>query len=148
MDDRTIRVLTIVAVLGVLHRRPTRSGRYRLLSLLGRNVELVTAEADHYHVNIPITGGTDSRSGRLERVQVTPQRAAVFMPGLPADIGWRGDCAQFCLMFPHRRLHHELEAMLDRPLARPIEFAPAMDLTTDRGRVMLGTIIRTPVAGK
>jgi hypothetical protein len=53
-------------------------------------------------------------------VQVTPQRAAVFMPGLPADIGWRGDCAQFCLMFPHRRLHHELEAMLDRPLARPI----------------------------
>jgi hypothetical protein len=117
-------------------------------SLLGRNIELVTAEADHYHVNIPITGGTDSRSGRLERVQVTPQRAAVFMPGLPADIGWRGDCAQFCLMFPHRRLHHELAAMLHRPLARPIEFAPAMDLTTDRGRVMLGTIIRTPVAGK
>ena len=35
----------------------------------GRDVELVTAEADDYHVNIPITGRTDSRSGRLERVQ-------------------------------------------------------------------------------
>ena len=103
----------------------------------GRDVELVTAEADNYHVNIPITGATDSRSGRLERVQATPQRAAVFMPGLPADIGWRHDCAQFCLMFPRRRLHHELEAMLDRPVTRPIDFTPAMDLTTDRGQVWL-----------
>jgi AraC-like DNA-binding protein len=106
----------------------------------GRDLELVTAEAENYHVNIPITGGTDSRSGRLERVQATPQRAAVFMPGLPADIGWRGDCAQFCLMFPRRRLHHELEALLDRPLSRPIEFAPAMDLTTRRGRAWVDTL--------
>jgi hypothetical protein len=43
-------------------------------------------------------------------------------------------------MFPHRRLHHELEAMLDRSLAPPIEFAPAMDLTTDRGRVWVDTL--------
>jgi AraC-like DNA-binding protein len=106
----------------------------------GRDVEVVTAEADNYHVNLPITGGTDSRSGRLERVQATPQRAAMFMPGLPADIGWRADCAQFCLMFPRRQLHQELEAMLDRPLARPIEFAPAMDLTTDRGRAWVDTL--------
>lgn len=148
MDDRTIRVLTIVAVWAFSIVDRLGAAGIGSFSLLGRNIELVTAEADHYHVNIPITGGTDSRSGRLERVQVTPQRAAVFMPGLPADIGWRGDCAQFCLMFLHRRLHHELAAMLHRPLARPIEFAPAMDLTTDRGRVMLGTIIRTPVAGK
>jgi AraC-like DNA-binding protein len=106
----------------------------------GRDVELVTAEADDYHVNIPITGRTDSRSGRLERVQASPLRAAVFMPGLPADIGWRGDCAQFCLIFPRRRVHHELEAMLDSPLARPIEFAPAMDLTSDRGREWMDTL--------
>ena len=31
----------------------------------GRDVELVTAEADNYHVNIPITGATDSRSDNI-----------------------------------------------------------------------------------
>jgi AraC-like DNA-binding protein len=100
----------------------------------GRSVHIETVEAEQYHVNLPLSGGTDSRSGRLERVQATPERAAVFMPGLPADIDWQGDCAQLCLMLPRNTLQAELEAMLDRPLAAPIEFAPAMDLTTDRGR--------------
>jgi hypothetical protein len=99
-----------------------------------RAVHFDTAEAEHYHVNLPLHGGTDSRSGRLERVQSTPERAAVFMPGLPADIGWRGDLAQFCLILPRHTLQTGLEAMLDRPVTAPIQFAPAMDLTTDPGR--------------
>jgi len=100
----------------------------------GRGVQIDTAEAENYHVNLPITGGTVSRSGRLEPVASTPQLAAVFMPGLDAELEWQAGTAQFCLMFPRHVLQHELEAMLDRPLAAPLAFAPAMDVTGDAGR--------------
>jgi hypothetical protein len=39
---------------------------------IGRDLHLETAEADNYHVSLPISGGTRSRSGRLERVVSTP----------------------------------------------------------------------------
>ncbi|MCW2534384.1 MAG: transcriptional regulator containing an amidase domain and an AraC-type DNA-binding domain [Modestobacter sp.] len=71
---------------------------------LGSGMHIDTVEAADYHVNLPLPGGTDSRSGRLERVQSTPRRAAVFLPGLPADIDWPGACAQSCLVFPRRTL--------------------------------------------
>jgi AraC-like DNA-binding protein len=101
---------------------------------LGSDVQVDTAEAQQYHVNLPFSGGTYSRSGRLERVRTTPRRAAVFMPGMPAEIEWQAGCAQFCLMFPRHVLHRELESMLDRPLSAPIAFAPAMDVTSGAGR--------------
>ncbi|WP_214364720.1 AraC family transcriptional regulator [Pseudonocardia sp. H11422] len=106
----------------------------------GRDIHIHTAEAENYHVNAPLCGRTDSRTGRLERVRSTPGRAAVFLPDLPGDIDWRGDCAQFCLMFPRRALQTELEAMLDRPVNGPIEFAPAMDLTTDHGKAWMDAL--------
>jgi AraC-like DNA-binding protein len=101
---------------------------------LSRDVQIYTAEAETHHVNLPITGQTYSRSGRLERVTSTPRRGAVFMPGVPADIEWRAGTAQFCLMLPRQVLQQELEAMLDRPLAAPIAFTPAMDVTAGGGR--------------
>jgi AraC-like DNA-binding protein len=101
---------------------------------MGQDVQVDTAEAQNYHVNLPSSGGTYSRSGRLEQVRSTPRRAAVFMPGLPGEIEWQAGCAQFCLMFPRQVLHRELEAMLDRPLPTPITFAPAMDVTSGAGR--------------
>jgi hypothetical protein len=106
----------------------------------GSDLQLATAEAENYHVNLPISGGAYSRSGRLEHVQSTPQRAAVFMPGLPADIDWPRACAQFCLMFPRRVLQQELEAMLDRSLSEPIVFAPAMEVTSGAGRAWLDVL--------
>jgi AraC-like DNA-binding protein len=99
----------------------------------GRGLHFDTVEAENYHVNLPLSGGTDSRSGRLDRVESMPGRAAVFMPGLPADIDWHGGCAQFCLMVPVRVLRQELEGMLDRSLSEPIVFSPAMDVTSGAG---------------
>src|SRR4051795_10703193 len=106
----------------------------------GRGVQIDTAEAENYHVNLPITGGTVSRSGRLEPVASTPQLAAVFMPGLDAELEWQAGTAQFCLMFPRHVLQQELEAMLDRPLAAPLVFAPAMDVTGDAGRAWVDAL--------
>jgi AraC-like DNA-binding protein len=106
----------------------------------GRDVHVDTAEAENYHVNLPVSGGTRSRSGRLDSVTSTPERAAVFMPGLPADIDWHGACGQFCLMLPRAVLQQELESMLDRPLTEPIVFAPAMDVTSGAGRAWLDAL--------
>src|SRR3954467_7137485 len=106
----------------------------------GRGVQIETAEAENYHVNLPITGGTVSRSGRLEPVASTPQLAAVFMPELDADLEWQAGTAQFCLMFPRHVLQQELEAMLDRPLAAPLAFAPAMDVTGGAGRAWVDVL--------
>jgi AraC-like DNA-binding protein len=106
----------------------------------GSDVRIVTVEAEQYHVNIPLSGGTESRSGRKAPVQSTPQTAAVFMPDLPADISWRGDCAQLCVMFPRERLQLELQGLLGRPITRLIDFASSMDLTTPAGRNWMETI--------
>jgi AraC-like DNA-binding protein len=100
----------------------------------GRAVEIATAEAENYHVDLPLSGSARFRAGRREYVEGTPRRAAVFMPGEPAAIDWSGGCGQFCLMFSRALLQQELEAMLDRPLAEPLVFAEAMDVDTDTGR--------------
>jgi hypothetical protein len=43
-------------------------------------------------------------------------------------------------MFPGHVLQRELEAMLDRPLAASIAFAPAMDVTSEAGRAWVDTL--------
>jgi AraC-like DNA-binding protein len=99
----------------------------------GRHVHIETVEARQYHVDIPLSGCAVERTGFKDPVQATPDTAAVFMPGLPAEIWWRDDCAQLCLMVPRQDLELELEKLLGRPLDRPVEFEPAMDLTTPAG---------------
>src|SRR3954466_823171 len=47
----------------------------------GRAVEVSTAEAENYHVALPISGSARFRTGRREGVEGTPRRAAIFMPG-------------------------------------------------------------------
>jgi AraC-like DNA-binding protein len=96
----------------------------------GPEVRMVTAEASNYHVNIPLSGTTSSRSGRREPVVSTPRRPAVFMPDAPADIRWGAGSDQTCLMLERHSVDRELEKLLGRPLSRPLEFAVAMDSTT------------------
>jgi AraC-like DNA-binding protein len=100
----------------------------------GRDVRLRTEEATHFHINIPVTGANESRCGTMDSVQATPDTAAVFTPGRPADIRWPGDCAQLCLMIDRDEVEAELVRLLGRPLTRPLEFQPRMDLTTTAGR--------------
>jgi AraC-like DNA-binding protein len=100
----------------------------------GRGVQLAADEIKNFYVNVPVCGVAESRTGRQPPVIASPECGAVFSPGEPVEVDWSDGCTQLCLMFPRRAVCLELEAMLDRPVCEPIKFAPAMDLTTDRGR--------------
>jgi AraC-like DNA-binding protein len=100
----------------------------------GTAVRLRTVEARCFHVNVPLRGRTLSRCGTLDPVVTSPRRAAVFVPGKPADIRWDADCEQLCLMVPATAVELELEHLLGRAGREPVVFSPALDLSSPPAR--------------
>jgi hypothetical protein len=82
----------------------------------GRRVRLRTADAENFHVDIPLRGRAASRSGTGKPVITGPGECLVFSPGAPAEISWSADCEQLCLMIPRALLEAELEQLLGRSL--------------------------------
>ncbi|QWF78399.1 AraC family transcriptional regulator [Amycolatopsis sp. CA-230715] len=103
----------------------------------GSDVRVVTGDCASYHVNVPLSGAVESRSGNRGPVRGSPRRAAVFTPGAPADLRWRADCAQLCLMIPAETLRERLAKHLDRPVTGAPDFAVAMDLGSGAARELL-----------
>ncbi|MCW2735725.1 AraC family transcriptional regulator [Nocardioides sp.] len=128
----------------------------------GRSAVLTTAEADNFHVNVPLSGQARSWGAWPGgAVVTTPGMAAVFGPGRPAEIAWTANCTQLCMMISRSEVEAELETLLDRSLRTRLEFDPAMDLTTPTGRAwreLLGmlareldhgpALVRHPTAGR
>ena len=106
----------------------------------GDAMRIRTTEATNFHLDIPTAGSSAMRSGSQPPIHATPSTAAVFMPGRPADLDCDRDCAQVCLMFPSEELHTELENVIGAPANRPLEFDPAMDLTTPAGATFIETL--------
>jgi AraC-like DNA-binding protein len=104
-----------------------------------RDVRIVTSDAVGYHVNIPLAGRTESRTGREDPVMASPERAAVFLPDQPGDIRWQRECEQLCLEIGREQLQAELEGMIERPVPR-IEFGAAMDMTTPAAGAWMDTL--------
>ncbi|MGX7681204.1 AraC-like ligand-binding domain-containing protein [Jatrophihabitans sp. DSM 45814] len=104
---------------------------------LGDAIRVRTADATNYHIDIPVAGRATMRSGRRDRVYCTRRTAAVFMPGLPADLDCDRDLAQVCLMLAPAELQSQLEKLLGRSVNRPLDFSSEMDLTTTSGRMFL-----------
>lgn len=106
----------------------------------GRRVRLRTADAEQFHVNIPLRGRAVSSSGTRGPVATRPGEGLVFSPGAPADMSWSGDCEQLCLMVPRARLETELERLCGRDPGGRLAFEFAGDLDTPLGR-RLGTVV-------
>ncbi|GAB3146601.1 AraC family transcriptional regulator [Amycolatopsis stemonae] len=106
----------------------------------GTAVRLGTVDAGGYHVNIPVRGRCEQRCGSAEPVFAGPGRAAVFMPGHPADLRWGAGCAQLCLMIDRYELDLELQRQLGRPLGEPVRFTTTMDLATPAARSWLDVL--------
>lgn len=100
----------------------------------GRRVVLRTADAENFHVNVPVRGRATSRSGSSEPVTTTRGQALVFSPGAPAEMSWTADCEQLCLMIPRGRLEAELEQLLGRAPRGRLAFDFTVDPVTATGR--------------
>lgn len=94
----------------------------------GRPVRLRTAEAENFHVNIPLRGRVVSSSGGTKQVTTVRGEALVFSPGAPAEMSWSADCEQLCLMIPRVCLETELEHLLGRSLRGRLAFDFTADL--------------------
>lgn len=113
-------------------------GRLKCGYMQFRNpMRLATAEARNYHIDIPTSGRATMRAGLGPLIHGTQQTAGVFMPGRPVVIDSGEDFAQVSVMIPRDQLQRELENLLDRELARPLEFTGDVDLTTPGARTML-----------
>jgi AraC-like DNA-binding protein len=100
----------------------------------GRRLRLRTADAENFHVNLPVRGRAASRSGSGEPVATRPGEGLIFSPGAPAEISWSADCEQLCLMIPRARLEAELEHLLGRTLDRRLRFDFQAELQSPVGR--------------
>jgi AraC-like DNA-binding protein len=100
----------------------------------GRRVSLRTADAENFHVNLPLRGRATSRSGPRGPVTTSPGEGLVFSPGAPAEMAWSADCEQLCLMIPRDRLETELEQLLGRSLKARLTFDFTADLRSPVGR--------------
>jgi AraC-like DNA-binding protein len=100
----------------------------------GRRVHLRTADAENFHVNIPLRGRAATRRGASEPVLTGPGESIVFSPGAPAEMSWSADCEQLCLMIPQACLEAELEQLLGRSLRGGLAFDVAAELHSPLGR--------------
>jgi AraC-like DNA-binding protein len=99
-----------------------------------RRVRLWTADAQNFHVNIPLHGRAVSRTGTGRPVATRPGEGLVFSPGAPAEMSWSAECEQLCLMVPRAHLEAELEQLLGRSLRGRLFFDFAADLQSPLGR--------------
>jgi AraC-like DNA-binding protein len=103
----------------------------------GVDMRIITEEAAHFHVDIPLAGRCRSRSGRGTEVLTSVGSAAVFMPGAPADLEWTKDTEEMCLMADARVVEQELASLLGADVTRPLRFAERMELDGPAGHAWL-----------
>jgi AraC-like DNA-binding protein len=101
----------------------------------GRHLQLITEDADNFHINLPLRGHAVSSTGCSDAVVTSRGQAAIFPPDAPAAIEWSEDCAQLCLMVTRADLETELERLLGRSLNKPLDLAFHMDLGGQLGRL-------------
>ena len=106
----------------------------------GTPVSIDAGDLLTYHVDVPLSGVVVSRCGTQEIV-ATPRRAAVFSPRRHTYVpNWSGDAAQLLIKLDRRSVEHELEGLLGRPVADPIQFSMSMSIADGPGRAWLTTL--------
>lgn len=103
-------------------------------------LRLETAEAKDYHIDIPTSGRATMRAALSSPIYGTPQMAGIFMPGRPVTIDSGERFAQLSVMIPRAQLQLELENLVGDSLARPLEFAPELDLTSAGAQLMIQSL--------
>lgn len=100
-------------------------------------VSIETAEAENYHLDIPIDGRAVMRASGGREIHATTSTAGVFTPGKPVRLDCSAWFSQLSVMIPRAELQLELERLLGRESIRPLEYTSELDLTGPGGRMML-----------
>ena len=103
-------------------------------------VSIQTAEAENYHLDIPVHGRAVMRAGEDPEVHATARTAGVFTPGKPVRLDCSAWFSQLSVMIPRAELQLELERLLGRESVRPLAYTSELDLTTPGGRMMLDAL--------
>jgi AraC-like DNA-binding protein len=106
----------------------------------GSAIQILTAEASNYHVDIPLTGRAVMRAGSRRPVYGTPRTASIFMPGDTADLDCDEDFSQLAIMIPRAELNLELESLLGHSVTTPLKFSAELGLVEGPGRTVLDTL--------
>ncbi|MGW6378083.1 AraC family transcriptional regulator [Rhodococcus sp. NPDC055112] len=112
----------------------------------GADVRIDLGELESaYHVSIPMSGGIESEAGGESDV-VTPGRASIYLPHRSTRITrWSADCVVYGIKFDRAYLESELRALLGRPVGKPVNFDPVLDLSSKAGASWLA-LVRTLAA--
>jgi len=100
-------------------------------------VWIETAEAENYHLNVPVDGCAVMRAGMGPEVHADARTAGVFTPGKPVRLDCSAGFAQLSVMIPGDELHLELARLLGHETGRPLEYTSEFDLTGPGGRMMV-----------
>ena len=94
----------------------------------GADVTIQADDVTAYYIDVPLSGRAMSRWRDGGFVNTTAQSFAVFTPGTPCVLDWSSDCSQICLKIPELQMQRQLEAMLNKPVRKRINFARQFDL--------------------
>lgn len=106
-----------------------------------RAFEMVTAEAQAYYVDIPISGAATMRAGgSTASHRVSRERGMIYGPGRPALLDCSPGYAQLSIKIPEADLRRAAEDLLGRPVTSTIELDERLDLTGSSGRLLLESL--------
>ncbi|MGN7800372.1 AraC family transcriptional regulator [Leifsonia sp. 22587] len=109
-------------------------------------VSIETAEAENYHLDIPVNGRAVMRAGAGPEIHATPETAGVFTPGKPVRLDCSAWFSQLSVMIPRDELKLELERLLGRESVRPLEYTGELDVTGPGGRMILQALLAIDAA--
>jgi AraC-like DNA-binding protein len=107
---------------------PLTIGRLRY----GTGVRLEADRLGAYVVVVPAAGTATVACGD-ERVAASPALAAACRPDRGAALAWDAASPVLLVRIARRALEHELEQLLDRPVAGPLDVGSQLDVAAGRG---------------
>jgi AraC-like DNA-binding protein len=101
---------------------------------------LVPAMLDCYHLNLTLSGATQVGQAGRQAATSAGRRGVLFDPRTPFTVRWSPEAVQYAIKLPRQQLEEHLAGLLGRPVAGPISFSLAVDLTRPAGRNLLSAV--------
>lgn len=103
----------------------------------GAEVEIDPGElSDFFLLQLPVSGAAEVRCGTRVAEVSAGRRASLLSPTLASRMVWQAGCEKLIVLMRRRMVEDFFETLTHRPRG-PIEFEPAVDLTSPVGRSIL-----------